>query len=233
MKKDKFIKLIRTEIRKALNENFESYENPEDLGSFGGDFDELEFHTDAKDAAKTDIEDEFGAGSFEDIGNNTFEKGNNEKDFAKNVAQANLNLPSDEKELDKIKTGMEDKADSEKELKGLSDKYGFESPFSLNEVKRKQVLSGIIFEEHSGDGGSTERMESLNERKRKQLLAGIISENFDQDDNLQKLAGNPKDNGVTEDPIEALGIMEVESFGIEENETEESGEGLEFRHDEE
>jgi len=100
------------------------------------DFDPFEFHSNAKDQAKSDIEGE--GESFEEIGANDFEKDNTENDFADKVSQANLKLPSDEREVDSIKDSMKSKEDEENKLKSFGDKLGVPA-FSLNEENREVI----------------------------------------------------------------------------------------------
>lgn len=135
MTPEEFQELIRQEIRKLIKEepitemDF-GFEDQDEKPYEGGDFDDVDFHTSAKDAAKKDIEDE--GGSFEDIGTNKYEKGKTEKDFAEKVKVANLRLPSQEAEIEKISKGMETNKKEKEKLNKVGSKFGGTN-ISLNE----------------------------------------------------------------------------------------------------
>ena len=92
-------------IQQSLFENYFEDENEYD----GGHFDDLEFSTTAKDTFKKDLKNTKGWGDFEDLGKSKFEKNITDRNFKNRVNQANLQLPSDEKELKTLNTEPEDK----------------------------------------------------------------------------------------------------------------------------
>lgn len=116
------IENIRKVIRKQLNED--DFDIPQEYQ----EFDDYEFHGDAKNAAMKDIGDD-----FEEIGDNKFEKGMTQKDFANNVTKANLGLNDYEKEVKKIQKGLDFKKQGDDKLQGLADKMGTHA-LSMNEA---------------------------------------------------------------------------------------------------
>jgi DNA polymerase I-like protein with 3'-5' exonuclease and polymerase domains len=133
--KHKIIKLIKKHVEEALNER--DLNIPDDYQ----DFDDFEFHTSAKDAAKADIEKEMG--SFEDIGKNKFEKGMDSKSFAEKVKRANLKLKSDEEEVERLSKEIENTKKEKEKLEKIASKMDMPA-MSLNENKRNQILAGIL-----------------------------------------------------------------------------------------
>ena len=99
-------------VKKPLKENIDD-DFFDDIPDDYTEFDSLEFKTNAKNAAIEDIEKEFGKNTFQDIGKNKYEKGKTEKEFSDEVDRANLDLPSDKKELERIKKMQSDKEDHE------------------------------------------------------------------------------------------------------------------------
>ena len=97
------------EEKKVLEKELMEIEDYDDIPDSYQDFDDFDFHTSAKDAAKDDINKHGKLGKFTDIGDNEIEKKAkiNSKDFTNKVKNANLDLPNDKKENDKIQKGLD------------------------------------------------------------------------------------------------------------------------------
>jgi len=95
---------IRKAIQNLLKEKYE-----------GGYFDEFEFDNDAKQAAMTDIQD--SGEEFEELGSSKFEKGPEFKEkFKSALKQTNLELSSDEQEVERLAQAIKNKKTHEKKF---------------------------------------------------------------------------------------------------------------------
>lgn len=104
-------KKLREIIKRVLNERFQD----DDLGAFSGDFDEFDFDDAAMQAAKRDIE--ASGEEFEELGKSKFEKNNDfKKKFKSDLKRANLNLPSDEEEVERLAQVVKDRGEHEKKF---------------------------------------------------------------------------------------------------------------------
>ena len=93
---------IRKAIQNLLKEKYE-----------GGYFDEFEFDNDAKQAAMADIQD--SGEEFEELGSSKFEKGPEFKEkFKSALKQTNLELSSDEQEVERLAQAIKNKKTHEK-----------------------------------------------------------------------------------------------------------------------
>lgn len=108
LSEEEFRKIVRKTIK-------ERYEDDDDLGIYGGGFDEFEFDNDAMRAAKADIE--ASGEEFEELGKSKFEKDPKFKEkFKSSVKQANLNLPSDDEEIARLANVIKQKKAHEKQF---------------------------------------------------------------------------------------------------------------------
>jgi len=98
----------------------------EDVPEFYQSFDPEEFDDEAKKAFQRDIEKE--GGKFEEPGKSEFEKGMSAEDLIRALIRAEMGLPDDEEELEKLKPDIETR------------KKGF----SLNEAKKDVILKYIF-----------------------------------------------------------------------------------------
>lgn len=104
-------KKLREIIKRVLSERFQD----DDLGAFSGDFDEFDFDDAAMQAAKKDIE--ASGEEFEDLGKSKFEKkADFKKKFKSDLKRANLDLPSDEQEVERLAQVIKDRGEHEKKF---------------------------------------------------------------------------------------------------------------------
>lgn len=109
-------KVVKEEIAKKLKELRE--DDYEDIPDEYKEFDPEEFEGSAKQAAKQDIE---GSGEeFQDIGQSKYEKNVSAEDFLKDLKQANMRLPQDEKEIEKIQKALDKRKEQVASMKGAS-----------------------------------------------------------------------------------------------------------------
>jgi hypothetical protein len=89
-------------MKNNKNHNYTKLLNKKLDESYFDNFDEFEFDDEAMKAAKSDISN--SGEDFEELGHNKFEKGADFKDkFKSDLNRANLELPSDEEEIEKYK----------------------------------------------------------------------------------------------------------------------------------
>ena len=130
-------KKLRTLIQKFLKENYLD----DSLGMFDGEFDELDFeNSDASEAARADIE--ASGEEFEELGSSKFEKRQGFKDDFKNdLKKANLQLPSDEEEIETLAKIVNDKNKHEKIFgKGSLNENSNTTDSEGNEIKLKSRI---------------------------------------------------------------------------------------------
>ena len=109
MEKNTNYQKLKEFIKKIISEDY--FDDDDDLGSFSGEFDPLEFKGAAMKAAKKDIGKE-----FEPLGKSRFEKKLNTDEFTKDLQRQNLNLSKDKKELSKIKGALDKRYKHEKQF---------------------------------------------------------------------------------------------------------------------
>lgn len=131
---------IRNAVRKSLMEKYFD------------EFDEFEFDTSAKEAAKKDIES--SGEEFEELGSSKFEKDPEfKKKFKSALKQANLGLSSDEEEVERLAQSIKKKKEHEK-------KFGAGSMNETDSPKRDvfdttslyKFLKDIMWTLKDGDG---------------------------------------------------------------------------------
>ena len=102
---------FRALVRQALQEGKlnEMFDDEEDMGIYGGDFNRDEFKGDAMRAAMSDMGDDFTP-----LGKSQFEKGMDPEEFMSDLERQNLNLPNDKAERERLKKTMDTKNKHEK-----------------------------------------------------------------------------------------------------------------------
>jgi len=120
---------------KKLDESIKKIEEDDDIPMDWQDFDVVDFKTTAKSAAQKDIEDYFGE-PMQD-----FESDEEEEALVGDLERANLRLPSDEKELEKIKKMMNKKKAAKKSMGSFSlneeeEGENYMAPQNLKTIKR-------------------------------------------------------------------------------------------------
>lgn len=118
-------KIVQEEIVLLAKEGFFDDVDLYDVGRF----DSFEFKGPAKKVAKTDIEKT--GQKFQDLGDSKYEKKMDTDEFVSDLERANLRLPSDEKEIEDIQKGLDNKKAQRDSLKG----------FSMNEGRGKNYMS--------------------------------------------------------------------------------------------
>lgn len=102
---------FRALVRQALQEGKlnEMFDDEDDMGIYGGDFNRDEFKGDAMRAAMSDMGDDFTP-----LGKSQFEKGMDPEEFMSDLERQNLNLPNDKAERERLKKTMDTKNKHEK-----------------------------------------------------------------------------------------------------------------------
>lgn len=158
-------------------------------------FDEFEFDKEAMKAAMSDIESDSTSSEFEELGSSKFEKDPEFKNkFKQSLKQANLELPSDEEEVERY-------AQLLKQRKAQEDRFG---KGSLNEIKMEYI---------EDSKGNPIKLKS----QVKDIESGVIGyvDRFMQDDNtldiLVKVNWINTDNLKIDNPIDPKKLIVKEN----------------------
>lgn len=164
---------FRALVRQALQEGKlnEMFDDEEDMGIYGGDFNRDEFKGDAMRAAMSDMGDDFTP-----LGKSQFEKGMDPEEFMSDLERQNLNLPNDKAERDRLKKTMDTKNKHEK-------MFGSGSLNEGDEIKYRGVSIKVLhpsgyFEFYSDKEGRFLKFDDLDSAKGRidSELSGSINE---------------------------------------------------------
>ena len=164
---------FRALVRQALQEGKlnEMFDDEEDMGIYGGDFNRDEFKGDAMRAAMSDMGDDFTP-----LGKSQFEKGMDPEEFMSDLERQNLNLPNDKAERERLKKTMDTKNKHEK-------MFGAGSLNEGDEIKYRGVSIKVLhpsgyFEFYSDKEGRFLKFDDLDSAKGRidSELGGSINE---------------------------------------------------------